>query len=137
MRTTLSPKQGNRCQNKFVGVKRIEVRGQLGIYDWTDYAAIVFDEPLGGGGGAYMRYILAGCEKRRNSRRKLTSNLVLSAIILWNPIPTPSITAKKQAHIMAEFRAALIPPRIASAPPVKNPAITNNNSLVHESQMML
>jgi len=52
------------------------------------------------------------------------SNLVFSAIILWNPIPTPSITAKKHAHMIAEFRAAFIPPLIARAPPVRKPAIT-------------
>lgn len=55
---------------------------------------------------------------------KLTSNLVFSAIILWNPIPTPSITARKTAHIMAEFLAAFRPPRIANDPPVKKPART-------------
>ena len=49
---------------------------------------------------------------------------MLSAIILWNPIPTPSITANKQAHPIAEFRAAFAPPRIANDPPVKKPAIT-------------
>jgi hypothetical protein len=62
--------------------------------------------------------------KERPDRLRLTSNLVFSAIILWNPIPTPSITAKKHAHMIAEFRAAFIPPLIASAPPVKKPAIT-------------
>jgi hypothetical protein len=54
----------------------------------------------------------------------LTSSRVFSAIILWNPIPTPSITANKHAHPIAEFLAALYPPLMASAPPVKNPAIT-------------
>lgn len=54
----------------------------------------------------------------------LTSSLVFSAIILWNPIPTPSITPKKMAHMIAEFLAAFIPPRMASAPPVKKPAMT-------------
>lgn len=53
-----------------------------------------------------------------------TSNLVFSAIILWNPIPTPSITASRQAHPIAEFLAAFMPPLTANAPPVKNPAIT-------------
>jgi hypothetical protein len=53
-----------------------------------------------------------------------TSSRVFSAIILWNPIPTPSITASKHAHPIAEFLAALYPPLMASAPPVKNPAIT-------------
>jgi len=52
-----------------------------------------------------------------------TSNRVFSAIILWNPIPTPSITASRQAHPIAEFLAALYPPRTARAPPVKNPAM--------------
>jgi len=52
-----------------------------------------------------------------------TSSRVFSAIILWNPIPTPSITANKHAHPIAEFLAALYPPLMASAPPVKNPAI--------------
>jgi hypothetical protein len=53
-----------------------------------------------------------------------TSSLVFSAIILWNPIPTPSITASKHAQPIAEFLAAFAPPLIASAPPVKNPAMT-------------
>lgn len=54
----------------------------------------------------------------------LTSNLVFSAIILWNPIPTPSITASRHAQPIAEFLAALKPPRTANAPPVKKPAMT-------------
>lgn len=60
----------------------------------------------------------------------LTSNLVLSAIIRWNPIPTPSMTARKTPHIMAEFRAALYPPLIAKAPPVQNPAMTEKGFTV-------
>ena len=54
----------------------------------------------------------------------LTSNRVFSAIILLKPIPTPSMTASKHAQPIAEFLAAFIPPRTASAPPVKNPAMT-------------
>lgn len=54
----------------------------------------------------------------------LTSSFVLSAIILWKPIPTPSMTARKTAHMIAEFLAALTPPRTAKAPPVKKPAMT-------------
>lgn len=54
----------------------------------------------------------------------LTSSLVFSAIILWNPIPTPSMTASKHAHPIAEFLAAFSPPLTANAPPVKNPAMT-------------
>jgi hypothetical protein len=53
-----------------------------------------------------------------------TSSLVFSAIILWNPIPTPSMTARSMAQPIAEFLAAFAPPRIANAPPVKNPAMT-------------
>jgi len=56
--------------------------------------------------------------------RVLTSNRVFSAIILWKPIPTPSMTANRQPHAMAELRADLHPPLIARAPPVKKPAIT-------------
>ena len=52
------------------------------------------------------------------------SNLVFSAIILWNPIPTPSITASNTAHPIAEFLAARTPPRTAREPPVRKPAIT-------------
>jgi len=51
------------------------------------------------------------------------SNLVFSAIILWKPIPTPSMTASRIAHPIAPFLTARGPPRTASAPPVKNPAI--------------
>jgi hypothetical protein len=56
--------------------------------------------------------------------RERTSNLVFSAIIRLNPIPTPSITASKHAHPIAEFSADFRPPRIANDPPVRNPAIT-------------
>lgn len=51
------------------------------------------------------------------------SNFVLSAIMRWKPIPTPSITAKRMAQPIAPFRIARGPPRTASAPPVKNPAM--------------
>lgn len=51
------------------------------------------------------------------------SNFVLSAIIRWKPIPTPSITARRIAHPMAPFRIARGPPLTASEPPVKNPAM--------------
>lgn len=40
------------------------------------------------------------------------------------PIPTPSITASKHAHPTAPLPAAFTPPRTASAPPVRKPAIT-------------
>lgn len=43
---------------------------------------------------------------------------------LWNPIPTPSITASSTAQPIAEFRAAFTPPRTARLPPVKKPAMT-------------
>ena len=56
--------------------------------------------------------------------RRRTSNLVFSAIILCIPIPTPSITASNIPHPIAEFLAAFMPPRMASAPPVKKPAMT-------------
>lgn len=62
------------------------------------------------------REITSGVEGHR------TSSFVLSAIMRWKPIPTPSITARKTAHIIAEFRAALKPPRTAREPPVKKPA---------------
>lgn len=55
--------------------------------------------------------------------------MLLSAIILWKPIPTPSITASRHAQPIAEFRAALYPPRMANDPPVKNPAITTSCQL--------
>lgn len=58
---------------------------------------------LGGGGGS--------------------SSFVFSAIILWKPIPTPSMTASRMAHPIAPFRIARGPPLTASAPPVKNPAM--------------
>jgi hypothetical protein len=53
-----------------------------------------------------------------------TSNRAFSAIILWNPIPVPSIIASKHAHPIVEFRAAFAPPLIASVRPVKNLAMT-------------
>jgi hypothetical protein len=54
---------------------------------------------------------------------RLTSSFVAPANIFWNPIPTPSMTASRMAQLMAPFLAALYPPRIANAPPVKKPAI--------------
>ena len=39
-------------------------------------------------------------------------------------MPTPSITASKQPHIMPDVSICFRPPRIASALPVKNPAPT-------------
>lgn len=51
------------------------------------------------------------------------SSLVFSAIILWKPMPTPSMTANRIAHPMAPFRIALAPPRTAKEPPVKKPAM--------------
>lgn len=63
-------------------------------------------------------------ENVAQTSKSLTSSFVFSAIILWKPIPTPSMTAKKHAHMMAEFRAALTPPRTARQPPVKKPAMT-------------
>ena len=61
---------------------------------------------------------------RRGRRSIRTSSRVFSAITLCIPIPTPSITAKRIAHPIAEFLAALNPPRIANEPPVRNPAPT-------------
>lgn len=52
------------------------------------------------------------------------SSLVFSAIMRWKPIPTPSMTASSTAQPMALFRAARTPPRTASEPPVRKPAIT-------------
>lgn len=53
-----------------------------------------------------------------------TSSRVFSAISLWKPMPTPSMTASRTAHPIALLRAALTPPRTAREPPVKKPAIT-------------
>ena len=86
--------------------------------------AIIFPESDAGGGGGTCKI----CQRIEISRWPTwmphTSNRVCSAIILWNPMPTPSITARNIAHIIAPFLAALMPPRIAKDPPVKNPAIT-------------
>lgn len=49
---------------------------------------------------------------------------MFGAIILFNPIPTPSINARSIPQPMAELRADLRPPRMARAPPVKKPAMT-------------
>ena len=78
----------------------------------------------GGGAGTYSlcQHKQVGEEKGRRSIR--TSSRVFSAITLCIPIPTPSITAKRIAHPIAEFLAALNPPRIANEPPVRNPAPT-------------
>jgi hypothetical protein len=78
----------------------------------------------GGGGGGSWRGMCQLSQPGIGDFCFLTSNLVFSAIILWNPIPTPSMTASKQAHPIAEFLAAFNPPLTANAPPVKNPAMT-------------
>jgi hypothetical protein len=52
-----------------------------------------------------------------------SSKRVFSAIILWKPMPTPSMTAKRMAQPIAPFLIALGPPRTARAPPVKKPAM--------------
>jgi hypothetical protein len=44
---------------------------------------------------------------RRPGAVLLTSSFVLPANIFWNPIPTPSITARRTAQPMAPFLAAL------------------------------
>ena len=66
-----------------------------------------------------------------------TSSRVFSAIILCIPIPTPSITANRMAHPIAEFLAALKPPRIANEPPVRNPAPTKTPSALNPSFTLL
>lgn len=71
-----------------------------------------------------QRMIITGLLRKMQQDSQRTSSLVLSAIIRWKPIPTPSMTPRKTAHIMAELRAALTPPRTAREPPVKKPAIT-------------
>ena len=52
------------------------------------------------------------------------SSRVFSANIRCRPIPTPSMTARSTAHPIAELRAARTPPRTASEPPVRKPAMT-------------
>jgi len=49
-----------------------------------------------------------------------SSFVVFSAIIRWNPIPTPSMTARRIAQPMAPFRMARAPPRTAREPPYSN-----------------
>ena len=69
-----------------------------------------------------------------------TSSRVFSAMTLCIPIPTPSITANRIAHPIAEFLAALKPPRIAKEPPVRNPAPTmppTRVSLIHQGTSAL
>lgn len=48
---------------------------------------------------------------------------MFSAIILLNPMPTPSMTARRIAQPMAPFLIARGPPRTANEPPVKKPAM--------------
>ena len=86
--------------------------------------AIAFPDCDEGGGGGSCR-----AENQQNVggtklRGRNTSNRVCSAIVLWKPIPTPSITASSRAHTIAPFRAALNPPRMANEPPVRKPAMT-------------
>ena len=80
----------------------------------------------GGGAGTYFsrqQQTHVGGRKAEDENIR-TSSRVFSAITLCIPIPTPSITASKIAHPIAEFLAALNPPRIANEPPVRNPAPT-------------
>lgn len=87
--------------------------------------AIIFPESdAGGGGGTCKEIVNSVLFTLTEPGRPLTSNRVCSAIILWNPIPTPSITARNIAHMIAPFLAAFRPPLIAKEPPVKNPAMT-------------
>lgn len=58
----------------------------------------------------------------RHRMEELTSSFVPPAIIFEKPMPTPSMTASRMAHVMAPLRIALKPPRTASAPPVIKPA---------------
>ncbi|CAD6583109.1 MAG: hypothetical protein ASARMPRED_001227 [Alectoria sarmentosa] len=69
-------------------------------------------------------------ENIKGRRSMRTSSRVFSAIILCIPIPTPSITANNIAQPIAEFLAALNPPRIANEPPVKKPAPTSPPSAI-------
>lgn len=48
---------------------------------------------------------------------------MFSAIMRWKPMPTPSMTASRMAQPMAPLRTAFAPPRTASEPPVKKPAM--------------
>jgi hypothetical protein len=73
------------------------------IYASASLPSLPADEFDGGGGG--------------------NSNFVPSAIILWKPMLTPSMTASKTAHPIAPLRIARGPPRTASEPPVKKPAM--------------
>lgn len=90
----------------------------------------------GGGAGSCFscQYKHAGKKGRRSMR---TSSRVFSAIILCKPIPTPSITANNIAHPIAEFLAALNPPRMANEPPVRNPAPTRTPSALSKSFALL
>ena len=77
-----------------------------------------------GGGGSGDCDEISDAYNIIRSRGHTSNFVLLSAIILWKPIPTPSITASRHAHPIAELRAALYPPRTASDPPVKKPAMT-------------
>ena len=85
--------------------------------------------PTAGGGVGICGLLSAQTRWEKKGRPNIrTSSRVFSAIILCIPIPTPSITANRIAHPMAEFLAALNPPRIANEPPVRNPAPTRTPS---------
>lgn len=53
---------------------------------------------------------------------------MFSAIILWKPIPTPSMTARRMAQPMAPFRMARAPPRTARDPPCSKPLARAHNA---------
>lgn len=74
-------------------------------------------------GGAGNRMLAQPQDRDGAASSLLTSSFVLPAIIFWNPMPTPSMTASKTAQPIAPFRICLGPPRTASAPPVKKPAM--------------
>jgi hypothetical protein len=96
---------------------------KCGVVAISSHAAILPDSAAGGGGGTWGTKSSVDRVRDSVGGQILTSSLVFSAMTLCNPIPTPSITAKNIAHIIAPFRAAFKPPLIASEPPVRKPAM--------------
>ena len=71
----------------------------------------------------YISHACSGwaCGGAAPSGRGGAIGFACQAAYLWNMRPTPSMTPRRQAQVMALFLVCFQPPLMASAPPVKKP----------------